>query len=259
MDLIGTGIPDAIRVKIRPDFQPVTTYALQWVQAASGKWFATDRGAASDVYSTRVTVRGREKELDDLISAVNNNRLADSNVLTLSNFASNEHIFGEDIDYDSVDVTITEMSARNQVSLYVFEYDIYMQALSPSFVGSATGSVTFDNIDHEYSAYSTKTVTKYDTFTGSFTYIDYRSDTGYFEGSAYLTLEDFKTFRRNLATYRGAAISTTITGLNNPFGPTKETVWPTVWPRNLVYLEVEDLGYWGLNYKRVRIRAAEDI
>ena len=62
-------------------------------------------------------------------------------------------------------------------------------------------------------------------------------------------------FRRTLATQRSAPITTTLTGIDNVFGPTKTGTWP----KNLVFLEVKYAGYFGLNRQKIQFKAVEDI
>jgi hypothetical protein len=257
MDMSGTGISGAIKVDIQTNFESSVIYALKWIKLSSGKWTATDRGASSDVYRARISIIGRESYINSIIQAVYDNRIAGSNELTLSNFSSTEKIFGEDVDHSSITATVVDMSNRRQISFLVFSVDLTLQAISPSFLGSASGSINFDGIDYSYDAYSTNTITKYDTYTGVFSYIDSRSDTGVFSGIGYLTNSNMQTFRRNLATYRDAAISTTLNGVDHVFGSIRSNYQD--WPKNLIYIDVVDKGYWGLHYHLVQFQAVEDI
>ncbi len=259
MDFIGSGIPTAIRLEIKQDFRPDTQLALKWVQCASGKWVATDRGAAADVYKCKIRVTGYESYINSIIMALYNNRIATTgtpNVITLSNFAATEKIFGEDVNYtSSISATVTEVAERQQTSLYAFQIELTLQAINPTFTGAA-GTVVFENLEEAYRGYAEQTINKYDTYNSTFNYLDHRADYGIFEGTAYLTNANMVTFLRSLATQRSAPVTTTVmNGVNYVFGPTKNNTWP----RNLVYLEVQDLGYWGLNRHRIKIKAAEDV
>lgn len=259
MDIIGTGIPTAIRLEFKQDFRPDIQLALKWAQLASGNWIAADRGAAADVRQCKIRITGYEQYINDIIMALYNNRIATTgtpNVLTLSNFTDTEKIFGEDVDYTvPISATVIEVAERQQTSLYTFQLELALQVISPTFTGSA-GTITLEHFEEAYKGYAEPTINKYDTYNGTFSYLDRMADAGIFEGTATLTNANMVTFLRSLATQRGAPVTTTImNGINNVFGPTRNNTWP----KNLVYLEVKDLGYWGLNRHKVQIKAAEYI
>ena len=259
MDITGSGISSPLRVEIDTDFQPRYVRALKWARCSSGKWVAADRTSSADMYQCEVTVNGYEPEINTLLSTIYDNRTASSgtpNQLTLSNFADTEKIFGEDVDHGSIDATVIDVGIRQQRSFNSFAVRIKFQAISPSFLGSATGAITLDNWDYQYAAYSQRTIDKHDTYSGDFYYADQRADRGVFEGVAYISNANMQIFLRTLASQRAAAITTTISGVGSPFGPNRST---GSWPRNLKYLDVQDLGYWGLHYHQVRIKAVEDL
>lgn len=258
MIITGSGITTPVRVQIETGFRPVYEPALIWAMCSSGKWVASDRGAASDIYTTEIEVTGYESEINDILANLYNNRIASSgtpNLITLSDFADTEKIFGEDIDYSSVNATVTDIGERQQRAFCSWSVKIKLQAISPSFVGSAAASIIFAHWDFEYTGDNERTITKYDSYQGTFSYADHRADRGVFKGSAYLKNADMATFLRTLATVRAAPITTTIGGVEYPFGVER----PGTWPRNLKYLEVKDMGYWGLHYHRVNIKAVEDL
>jgi hypothetical protein len=258
MDISGSGITTPFRVQIEPNFRPVYERALKWAMCSSGKWVAADRGAASDIYTTEIEVTGYESEINDILVNLYNNRCASSgtpNLLTLTNFAETEKIFGEDIDYASVNATITDIGERQQRAYSSWIIRLQLQAISPTFVGTAAASITLAHWDHEYTGDNERTITKYDSYNGAFSYIDHRADRGVFKGTAYIKNSDMVTFLRTLADKRAAPITTTISGVGFPFGAERVGTWP----RNLKYLEVQDMGYWGLHYHRVNIKAVEDL
>lgn len=259
MNIIGSGIPTALTFKIKPDFKVDTQLALKWTQLSSGKWIASDRGATADVYKTTIKTVGYEKYINDIIQAIYNNRVATSgtpNVLTLSLFSENEKIFGEDVDHSTtIQATVTDFGARKQSALRSFELEIELQAIAPTFIGSAAASITFQNFNESYKGDVEPSINKYDTYNGTFSYLDRRSDSGVFEGTAFLTNAQAIAFRRTLATQRSAPITTTLVGIDNVFGPTKTSTWP----KNLVFLEVKYAGYYGLNRQKIQFKAVEDI
>lgn len=258
MYISGSGISTPLLVKIETGFKPVWERALSWAMCSSGKWVASDRGAASDVYSTEIEVTGYESEINDILYGLHLNRNASTgtpNVVSITGCSETEKIFGEDIDYNTVAATVTDIGERQQRAFLSWSVKIKLQAISPSFVGSGAESITLAHWDYEYTGDNERTITKYDTYTGAFSYADHSADRGVFKGAAYIKNADMVTFLRTLATKRSAPITTTIGGVEYPFGVER----PGTWPRNLKYLEVSDMGYWGLHYHRVNIKAVEDL
>jgi len=257
MYISGAGIPSPLRVEIDTDFRVETELALKWAQLSSGTWVATDGGAASDIYRSRISVRAREDVINDIIMAIFNNRtagIAGENNITLNGFTDNEKIFGEDVDHTGdITAVVISMSDRHQMAFKSWRLTLELQAVSVGFVGSP-GTVTLTNFDYLYKGYAKETINRYDSYQGNFYFADHRADHGVFEGTAYLSLENMITFRRSLATQRGAPITTAnMGGVANVFGPTRDNTWP----KNITYIEVKDLGYWGLHHKMVSIKGAE--
>jgi hypothetical protein len=135
MIVSGTGIT-AFTAKIGPDYIPATVYALQWIQGANGSWYAVDRGASADIYGVEISLYKDEATINDFIAQVEANREAGSNVLSLSGFNSQEHIFGADVDYSGTITATAAMNRRTQGSWKGFGVTLKLSALSPGFVGT---------------------------------------------------------------------------------------------------------------------------
>lgn len=258
MDISGAGITTPLRVEIAPGFRPEYVPSLKWAMCSSGKWVASDRGASADIYRCEVGVTGYESTINELLTTIYNNRVATTgspNQLTLTNFADTEKIFGEDVDHSSVTATVIDMGERQQGTLNNFATRLVLQAISPTFIGDSAEAITLNHWDYEYSGDAEQTISKHDSYNGSFTYIDHRADRGVYKGNAYLSIANTITLMRTIATKRAYPITTTISGVDNPFGAVRTGTWP----RNLKYLEVRDMGYWGLNYHKVMIKAVEDL
>ena len=140
MLIAGDGITGTVEVKVKPDFRPITTLALQWFQLDSGNWKAVDRTSAEDTYEAEIRTYGTEATIDSIIDAFEDNRTAGSGtpyVLTLSSFESTEHIFGEDVDHSSsISATVLSIGQKEQRTWKGFGLALRLQALSPSFTGS---------------------------------------------------------------------------------------------------------------------------
>jgi hypothetical protein len=259
MYISGAGITTPIRVEIKPGFTTEYVPSLKWAMCSSGKWVASDRGTSADIYKCEVEVRGYEHDVNDLLTGIHSNRIAStgsSNQLTLTAFESTEKIFGESVNHATVNATVIDIGERQQTSLNSFTVSLKLQAISPTLLGDGAESLTFKYLDFEYTGDDEKTIVKVDSYAGQFTYVDARADRGVMKFNAYLSLESMRLFYRTLETKRANPITTTVQGINSPYGPVRST---GTWPRNLKYLEVKDLGLWGLNYHRVQVKAVEDI
>lgn len=260
MYISGAGITTPVRVEIKPGFTTEYISSLKWAMCSSGKWVASDRGASADVYQTEIEVRGYENVINDLLVTLDNNRTAligVANQITCTGFTETEHIFGESIDYEEqINATLIDVGERQQNSFNSFSVNLKLQAISPAMNGVGADALTFRYMDFEYIGDSYKTITKVDTYTGQFSYMDSQADRGYIKFTAYLSLADMRLFQRTLETKRAAPITTTILGIGNPLGPIRST---GLSPINLKYLEVKDLGLWGINYHRVQVKVVEDL
>ena len=255
MRVSGTGISSPIDIKIKPDFKPVTSLALNWVQAANGNWFATDRGASSDIYEAPVRLYGTESTIETFMTAVEDNRSAGSNVLSLSLLNATEHIFGENVDHSgTISATVITMGRKRQNTWKGFELPVRFRALSPTFPGSS-GSLPFNNLEIGYEGDSDITVKKIDTYDNTFSYLDSERDIGLFEGTFLVTNANMQIFRDIIKSTRGGtqAVSA-ISGVTKMFGPRRGS-----FPHNVKFIKWEDLGMWGLHHWRIKVSMAEHV
>jgi len=251
----GDGIASYM-VRIKPNFKVDTRLALNWIQASNGQYKATDRGYTSDIYEAEFTIRAKEEEVNNFIDAVHDNREAETNYFQLSGFESTEHIFGEDVDYSSpIDVTVLEVSGVKQPFWKTREIKVKTRALSPNFTGSPS-LPSLNCLGIGYETKTDRTITKYDSYYGDFSYLDRESDVGVFVGTFMFTIDEMRAIRRYIATQRDATISIpSIGGVEYPFGPYR----PNTYPISVKIIDWEDLGMWGVHDWRIKLTMAEVI
>lgn len=273
MRISGQGITGYKNVWVKPDFSPDTLISLKWAQTYSGSYVATDRGATYDVYKTNISVAAREdattdalgytgklESINTLLTDLYANRVvahADANILYLDWITDNEKIFGADVDYSSgIYAKVISIGPRTQNTWKGFSVNIELIALTPiSFMGTHAGAVTFKHVEVGYLADSAYTFQQKEVYLSNPSTVDERSDSGIFEFTATISIADMITFRRTLAYQRGAAITTTAQGVKYPLGPNRSSTWP----KNLKYIEVKELGMWGMAYHKVQCRCVEDL
>lgn len=255
MDISGDGISTPLTVKIKPGFKPILKLAIEWEQVADGNWYAQDRGASADIYASEFEVYRWESNINDLIDAIEINRHNFSNVLTLSNFSETEKIFGADVDHTSLTATITEYGERKQRSWKGWSLSLKAQVMSPTFTGSSSLPV-FRNIEVGYKGDTDTTILKYDSYTGSFSYIDYNYDSGIFECNLVLKTVDMVSMRRFLATNRATSFSlSSLYGVDYPFGPRRSNTYPI----NVKIVDFQDQGMIDVQRWKIKLKLAETI
>ena len=245
MHVSGKGITP-FDCKIKPEYTPETTLAVNWFQLSDGNWVSTDRGAQADQYDVSIRIYSTESVIDAFINQIEANRAANligTNIITLSNFNDQEHIFGADLDYTgSISVTAV-MESRAQSTWKGFEVSLRLSCLSPSFLGGSGSLPLLKYLDTGYGGESEYTIKKFDSYDRIFSYQDHVSDTGTFAGTFTFNTQDMIAIRRYLATQRGNTITVPgISGVLNPFGRRSST-----YPLHVKITEFIDQGMVGMN------------
>lgn len=247
---------DTYRVRVKPDFRPDTKLALNWFKLSDGNYTATDRGSSSDVYESKFRLYAKEDEVHDFMQEVYDNRTDDANYFQLSGFEETEHIFGEDLDYSvPVDVTVLNMSPIKQGSFKGFGMEVNARALSPTFsYASVLPDIKFVEIGYRENPINT--IIKYDSYNGSYAYLDKEYDSGEFTFICKFCGYHMGQMRRYLATQRSDNFNITqIDGVSYPFGPYRNHTFPM----NVKVVDWEDLGMWGVSDWRMKLTFAEVI
>jgi hypothetical protein len=255
----GAGITE-VQCKVVPGYKVNTRLALQWVQLASGNWVATDRGATEDVYEADINVKpDTEAIINNILNQIQLNRVyagAGANAITLSDFATSEYIFGENVVHTSVPATILEMPKRVQLTWKTYGISMKVRATgSRTFTGTSSLPVlswcdTGGEQDEDL------TVKKADCYDGTMAYSDHRSDSGVFEGVFTLSTADMVKIRNYIKTQRSGDFTLANTfGVAYPFGPRSIGTYPFT----CKLIDWEDLGWFGLKYHCIRLRFAEAL
>jgi hypothetical protein len=253
MRISGTGIT-SFQARIQPDFAIRTELAIKWFQTSSGNYAYTDRGSTVDTYEATVRLHGIQGRIEQIVQQLDANRTAGSNVVTLSEFASNEKIFGVDVVHTNVTATLLETPKITQSRLKSFEVECTFRAIAPTFTGSNTFpdlnyvSIGYDGNVEEY------TIKKMDTYQGAYSYLDHQADTGVFEGTFQFTDAELRNLRRYMAISRGTTTTITeIAGVSYPFG-----ILRGGYPKNVKVLELSNetprgIGNWYATLKLAEV------
>jgi len=258
MQISGDGI-STFTAKVRPDFRPETTLAIQWRKLSDGNYYSIDRGADADTYEASCTLHSKEAAINNFIQQIEENRTASTgapNQITLSEFLETEHIFGEDVDHSgSISATVLDISFRRQSTFKGYSVNVKLRAISPTF--SALPSLPdLSYLDIGYQSDNELTIKKYDTYSGTYSYLDARADVGEFVGTFTFSQADMGKIRRHIATERGNTV--TITGINGvqyAFGPRRGIGYN----RDCKIIDWEDMGMFGVGWCKLKIKLAEVI
>jgi hypothetical protein len=226
MYLTASGISSAVNFKIHPSYKVKTNYAMDWFQCADGNWYATDRGANSDIYESEIILYGNETTINTYLTEVKNMRDMNENLVYMYDFASDEHIFGEDVDYsNTLSGVFTKIGDRKQSSFKVFTTSFELRLLSPSFTGSAIlPDFTDTCVEFGYINSKKRSYTITDSYYGNTFVSDSRDESNIFKGSFNLTDDQIQSIRRWNAVNRTASINiTNLNGITYMFGPEEGT------------------------------------
>jgi hypothetical protein len=254
MQISGTGIT-TFNAKIKPEFVPKTTLSLTWEQLANMDYACTDRGASSDKYDVDIRLYKDEATINYFISQIEDNRQSGSFVVSLSNFNTQEHIFGADLDYSgSINATVDPINLRVQSTFKGWELTLTMKCLSPTFVGGNGFLPALRFLDYGYSADSEYTISKFESYamtagTRNFSYMDKKSDDGKFTGVYSFDNTEMIGLRRFMATNRGARFAfPVLTGVAHPFGRRPNSTYVKM-------IDFQDLGMINLNFGNPKWKA----
>jgi hypothetical protein len=256
MKINGTGITE-FEAKILQDYQPLQRHSITWTQLSSGNWKASDRGTAADSYESKISLYGRESVINTFIEQINANRIAGSYQIVMSDFSETEKIFGHNITHTSITATIMDIPKRRQGSFKGWGLaDVYVKFIgTPTFTG-ATTMPTLVNCEFGGEADSDYTITKKESYTNAMTYQDKESDSGIFEGVFTLKNADFVSMLNYIRVARSGNMTLADTfGVDYPFGSRSTDSYPYT----VKLIEWEDMGYFGLLYRKLRLRFAEVI
>lgn len=254
MYVAGSGIT-TFRARIKPDFKPLTKLALKWTSVSGGNYQAVDRGATADIYDAEFRLYAKQSEINTFIDAVESNRQNDTHYFTLAGFEETEKIFGADVDYSSISATVLSIAPVAQGSWQAYGTTVRMRALSPAFDGSPS-LPTLRCLNVGYTGDAIWTINKYDSYNGTYAYLDHDEDAGRFVGTFVLSDSDMQSMRRYIATQRGSTISIpSIYGVDYPWGPRRGNTYPI----DAKILEWEDLGMHGVGHWMLKLTLGEVI
>lgn len=206
-----------INFDIEPWPEIKTTLGLgKWKGLGTGFQSARDLGKSRDVYESKVLIKDIPSVLDSLQTVLAANR----NGITLSGFNSEEIIFGADVDYGgSIVATVTDFGTRKNIyNDAIYELEINFRAMIPPLL-TTTPSLDGLNLQEKFEGDVSRDITKLFSYNGSATYLDHKTDKGFFKGSFLQTTAQMKAIRAYLLNTARANAIPFPTLFSTPFRP----------------------------------------
>jgi len=257
MYIYATGVaPTEFRTSL--NYLTDTTYGLEWFKGADGNYYASDLGPEADTYIASIKTYGTESYINNLITTLDSIR-TNHTVLLMSDFASNELFFGEDVNHSGVvSGVVSDIELRKSVSLRGFELNAKIRGIDLAFNTYASGwPATIDCVQQDYEADRDYTVGIYDTYTSEPYAYDELSDEGICTFAATLTNAQLAQLRYYKRVHRGGDITLPLNGLagiSYPFGPSSGAG-----PHTIKFLDIKEKSRLGLTHWVVNLKLSEVI
>lgn len=236
------------------DYKPLTKLDIDWIQTSNMNYDPIVRSSSNDTYDAIITTAGTESYINSLLSGCYNELINSLLPVNMSGFASDEKIFGEDINYTGVmSGYIYDWGEVEQTSWRGYKTTLKMRLLSPTF-SSAAALPNFSSwcASPNYKGGGPPTTFIQDTFNGAYIYRYNKTYNGIIEFDVNLTNSELGGFRRYVAENRGTSIN--ISGINNlvyPFGPQLSDV-----SYNVKVLELQEISRFNINRWIVHVKLA---
>lgn len=210
-----------VEIKIDKSFEVVTNIAYDLYELESGNYTSTDYSSSADTYETIVTTYGVESYINNIITKINN--VKDNQYITLSGFASNEKIFGVNVNHTSaLNVLYTGFNyQRESRSFKGFGLKLSFKLINPSFIASTfTNLSAYNCVEYQYVGDTINDISYYQTCNGQDYSVDRNNYTGRCKLTYNITEGELIQLRNWHRVNRGTPFTYgTIKGVSYPFGP----------------------------------------
>lgn len=229
MKINSTLMPSPIIFKVLPTISYTPMLALEWFDLADGNVRAVDRTDKNDYVVCEIETLGTEEYINSIISALNVDKF-----LTLSEFASDEFIFGANVDYNSnVKAVWTDMTMRKQKTLNSYTLTLNLTSTDLTYI---TGSGYLPNLQCVQIGYTGDTSWGFDTQqtyrntsnSGSVYVYQNSDDIGTFEGQFIFTNSEMAELLYFQKAQRSSPFTLPSIGVDLPFGPRQSAPYEAV-------------------------------
>lgn len=239
------------------DYKNNSKFAIDWFRVSNGNYKAIDRREEADIYQAELKITGDDANIKNIIDLIKVNRDAENHTLTLSEFASDECIFGQHIDYtQNLNVTVLDYSKLKNRSLNTSEFTFEIRLLNPAF----TSNTTFPELnflDFGYETGNTFSAVKSFTIENNNNFIyDDNSDEAIFSGVFVFTKSEAEGLLNNYRINRTSNYIVNDSTIKNftisdPFGYNYEAgIYCKI-------IEIKEVSKYGVDRYKFRIRAAK--
>lgn len=199
--------------------EPIITPAIKWIFDSAGNPKGSDRGAAYDIYESKVKFIDTENNINAIILELDSNREA----VSLSNFDT--IVFSPEVSHTGTITCAHEIIGDkrrvfNSTSVDdVYELSVKFRAISPSLIGTSASLSTL-KIQEALTADQSWSLGRAFSESGAHFYADRRRDVGRLQASFSQTTAQLQAILAYLLTTARASTITlpTFSGLTYPFG-----------------------------------------
>jgi len=220
MKITSTLMSTPILFKVLPTISYTPILALEWFDLADGNVRAVDRSDKNDYVICEIETVGTESYINNIIQSLKVDKF-----LTLSEFASDEMIFGANVDYNAtVKAVWTNMTMKKQKTLNTFSLILSLTSTDITYI---TGSGYLPSLSCVQIGYTGDTSWGFDveqtyrntSNSGSVYVYQNSNDIGEFIGQFILTNEEMAELLYFQKAQRSSPFVLPSIGVPYPFGP----------------------------------------
>lgn len=246
MYISGSGITTT-ELKVM-NFTPKSRLGYKWNVLSNGSISVIDRGSDTDIYEADITTYGTETYINNILDQLDIIE-ASTGYLTTSGYVTNEHLFGENIDYDTpITTAVTDIGLRKSNSFKGWRLDLTVKALSPAFTGSPVLPVwTNSCINYKYTGSKEYDIKYHESYYGDYFYTNHIDEQHIFKAMFTFTDTELRNLQEWLRRNRGDGFELVFgffNGVAYPFGPNYNYPYFNVKITDLVQKQKWGLDNW---------------
>ncbi len=245
---------DQLDINFTPFAQITITPAFKWVKDSLGFWQVSDRGAAQDIYRSKIIIRDTDDIINALQTFISVSGIRQNITTYLTNAYDNE-IFGPEISSGietPINITIENYGVRKHPNNYQSELELSIRLLQSFSVRNTTASLSEIRFRDSWEGDSVFKLNRNFSFDQSYSYSSNEVQTGSVNVELYQTTAQTRAILSYLLnSYRAQTFSLNFGtfGIQRPFGGQRGDATTYNVKCRSITLQQKDLDYWiiGLN------------
>lgn len=229
MLISSSTILSPIEFKVLPDFTFEPKLALEWFDLADGNVRAVDRSDKNDYVICELSTVGTEEYINSIILGLEGDK-----ELSLSDFASDELIFGANVDYTStVEAVWTDLTMKQQNQLKTFKLTLTLLSTTLTYITGSGYLPSLSCVDVGYTGdtswgFNVEQTYRNTNNSGSVYIYQNSNDIGEFTGSFLFTNDEMAELLYFQKAQRSSPFTLSSIGVPKPFGPRQSAPYKAV-------------------------------